>query len=333
MARRLFAPAAAATIALLSLAPLTAQSPRTKAWNPPRTADGQPDLQGVWDFRTITPLERPSVFAGKEVLTDEEVAEVEEQKAKFDAADPADRRNVNPGFSTARNLNDRVDEQAYNSLWFDNGTKVIPSRRTSLIVEPKDGQIPYTAAGRARATRPRGTDGPEDRGLTERCILSLNAGPPLRPSAYNNNLQIVQTRGHVAIYNEMIHDVRIIPLDGRPHVGRSIRQWRGDSRGRWEGATLVVETRNFSEKTLFSGSSEDLRLVERFTRVGPDTLNYEFTVEDPKSYVRPWTAAFPMTRTDAPMYEYACHEGNYGMTNLLSGARAQEKAAAAKTKP
>ena len=221
--------------ALALVAPASGAGQTGKAWNPPRTSDGQPDLQGVWDFRTITPLERPDIFAGKEVLTDEEVADVEEQKARFDAADPKDRRNVNPGFSTSRNLSDRVDEQAYNSFWFDNGTKVIPTRRTSLIVDPRDGRIPYTPAGRTRATQRRGTDGPEDRGLTERCILSLNAGPPLRPSAYNNNIQIVQAPGYVVILNEMIHDVRVIPLDGRRHVGPQIRQWRGDSRGRWEG--------------------------------------------------------------------------------------------------
>jgi hypothetical protein len=324
-------------IASLTLAAGTAQTAKTtvqnseaaKAWTPPRTADGQPDLQGVWDFRTITPLERPSVFAGKEVLTEEEAADVEEQKARFDAADPKDRRDVNPGFATNRVLNDRVDEQAYNSFWFDNGTKVVPSKRTSLIVEPRDGRIPYTPAGRTRATQRRGTDGPEDRGLTERCILSLNAGPPVRPSAYNNNIQIVQAAGYVAILNEMIHDVRVIPLDGRRHIGPQIRQWRGDSRGRWEGTTLVVETTNFSEKTNFSGSTEDVRVIERFTRVGPETLNYEFTVDDPKSFARPWTAAFPMTKTEERIFEYGCHEGNYGMTNLLSGARAQEKAAEA----
>ena len=272
------------------------------------------------------------MFAGKEVLTDEEVADVEEQKARFDAADPKDRRGINPGFATSRNLNDRVDEQAYNSFWFDNGTKVIPSKRTSLIVDPRDGRIPYTEAGRARAAQPRGTNGPEDRGLTERCILSLNAGPPLRPSAYNNNVQIVQAPGYVAMLNEMIHDVRMIPLDGRPHIGPRIRQWRGDSRGRWEGTTLVVETTNFTEKTNFNGSTEDVRVIERFTRVAPDTLNYEFTVSDPRSYARPWTAAFPMTKTGEQIFEYACHEGNYGMTNLLSGARAEEKAADARTK-
>jgi hypothetical protein len=301
-----------------------------KPWTVPRMADGQPDLRGIWDFRTITPLERPAVFAGKAFLTDEEAADVEKQKADFEAADPKDRRHLVGGaaaFTTNRNA-DPVDEQAYNSFWFDNGTKVVATRRTSLIVNRADGRIPYTPEGRERASRRRGTDGPEERGLSERCILS-NAGPPMRPGAYNNNVQIFQAPGYIAFLNEMIHDVRVIPLDGRPQIAPQVRQWRGSSRGHWQGTTLVVETTNFNEKLNFSGSTEGLRVVERFTRVGPERIDYEFTVSDPKSFTSPWTAAFPMTKTEAPVYEYACHEGNYGMTNLLSGARVQEKAAEA----
>jgi hypothetical protein len=305
-----------------------------KSWTPSRMPDGQPDLQGVWDFRTITPLERPAGLGEKQVLTEEEAADLEAQKAQFEAADPKDRPSATPAFSTARVVGDPVDEQAYNSVWFDTGTKVVPTKHTSLILDPADGRIPYTPEGRGRATRRRGFDGPEDRGLTERCILSLNAGPPMRPSAYNNNVQIVQAPGYVALVNEMIHDVRVIPLDGRAHIAPNIRQWKGDSRGRWKGTTLEVETINFSDKTNFSGSTEGLRVIERFTRVAPDMITYEFTVSDPVAFAKPWTAAFPLMKSDSPMFEYACHEGNYGLPNILSGARAQEKAAGnAKTKP
>jgi hypothetical protein len=168
-------------------------------------------------------------------------------------------------------------------------------------------------------------DGPEDRPLAERCILWPTAGPPMLPSGYNNNYQILQTPRQVVILVEMIHDVRIIPLDARPHASPNIRQWLGDSRGRWEGNTLVVTTTNFTNKTNFRGSSENLRLTERFTRLDADTINYEFTVDDPTTFTKPWTAAVPMTKAEGPIFEYACHEGNYGMTNLLSGARAEEK--------
>jgi hypothetical protein len=181
------------------------------------------------------------------------------------------------------------------------------------------------ADARAAARRQSPADGPEDRPLAERCILLANAGPPMIPTAYNNNYQIFQTPDHVAILVEMIHDVRIIPLDGHPHTPANIRQWLGDSRGRWEGNTLVVTTTNFTDKTNFRGSDENLRLTERFTRVSADTINYEFTVDDPTAFARPWTAAVPMTRTEGPLFEYACHEGNYGMTNLLKGARAAEQ--------
>jgi hypothetical protein len=180
------------------------------------------------------------------------------------------------------------------------------------------------AARTAALQRPAA--GPEDRGLPERCILWPTAGPPMLPSAYNNNYQILQTAGFVVIFIEMIHDVRVIPLDGRPHLPGNIRQWMGDPRGHWEGNTLVVDTTNFTDKNPFRGSDRNLHLIERFTRIDPDTIIYRFTVDDPTAFTRAWTGEAPMTRTPGPIYEYACHEGNYGMTNILSGARADEKA-------
>ncbi len=298
---------AAAAIA----APLSPQSPRTP--------DGRPDLQGTWNFSSLTPLERPAQFAGKPVLTEAEAAEFErETLQRIDA----DRR---------RETADADVAQAYNNAWYDRGTKVVAGRRSSLIIEPPDGRIPALtasgqaiAAARAEARRGRGpADGPEDRSLAERCLL-FNAGPPLLPGPYNNNLQIIQTRDYVVIANEMIHDVRIVPLDGRPHLPAAIRRWQGDPRGHWEGDTLVVETTNFSDRTSFRGSDTSLRLVERFRRVDAKTLDYQFTVDNPSVFSRPWTVSLPMTASDGRIYEYACHEANYAMIGILRGARAQE---------
>jgi len=324
--------ALAVVIVVVSLTPVPAggQAPSASAkkattWTAPRTPDGHPDLQGVWDFRTITPMERPSALAGKGVLTDEEVgaAETEAAQGRIDRVP----RAGDPG--------------TYNQFWFDRGTKVIRDRRSSLIVDPPEGRIPpLTPEGQKRASavaaaRQRAAVGPEDRSVGERCILGFNAGPPMVPSAYNNNVQLFQTPGRVVILNEMVHNARIVPVDGRPHG--AVRQWNGDSRGRWEGDTLVVDTTNFYNKTAFSerqGSSPNMHLVERFRRVDADTLVYEFTVDDPTTWTRPWTASIPMTKSQDQMYEYACHEGNYGMLGILEGARADEKAAeaAAKTK-
>jgi hypothetical protein len=202
---------------------------------------------------------------------------------------------------------------------------------TSLITDPPDGRLPpltaaasARAAARAEARRLHPADGPEDRPLAERCLM-FNAGPPLLPGPYNNYLQIFQTRDHIAILNEMIHDVRIVPLDERPHAPSFIRRWQGDSRGRWEGKTLVVNTTNFTDKTNFRGTAENLHLIERFTRTDADTLLYEFTVDDPSTFTKPWTAVLPMKRTDDPIFEYACHEANYGLTGVLRGARFEEK--------
>jgi hypothetical protein len=324
--------------ASLAPVPVTGQAPagaakmkgKVKAsaatWTAPRTAWGDPELQGTWDFATITPLERPKELAGKEVLTAEEAAEFE--RRTLQTRNP-DRRDGGAQADVGR---------AYNQFWWDYGSKVVGTKRTSLIVDPPDGRVPplgpegQKRADARAAARQRPAAGPEDRNLWERCIMGGNAGPPMVPGPYNNIFQLFQTPGYVVIFNEMINDARIVPLGGRPHLPSNIRQWRGDSRGRWEGNTLVVDTTNFGEETNFRGASASLHLVERFTRVAADTLLYEFTVEDPRTWTRPWSAAIPMTKTEDQVFEYACHEGNYGMFNILAGARAEEKAAEDVTK-
>ena len=313
-------------IALLLQASIAAQAPTraAKRWTPPRTADGAPDLQGVWNTSTLTPLERPAEFAGKPFLTEAEVAAYEQRMA---VQNNRDRRDSSPQADVGG---------AYNDFWFERGSRVVPSRRTSLISDPADGRVPpltaeaqKKAAERAEYRRLHAADGAEDLGLPVRCLLWPTAGPPMLPGGYNNNYQIVQGPGYVMIIVEMIHDQRIIPTDGRPHLPKHVRQWMGDSRGRWEGTTLVVETTNFTDKTAFRGSGENLRLIERFTRSGPDEILYQFTVEDPASFTRPWSAELPMRRMDEQLYEYACHEGNYGMEGILSGARTDEAKASA----
>ena len=309
----------------------------------PRLPDGTPDLQGVWDFRTLTPLQRPEDRAEQAELTAEEAAELE--AAAVQRAIEADR----PSEVRTEPLPAGGDVGAYNNFWFDRGAGIVDDRRTSLIVDPPDGRVPAAQPGverqgpgpGAEPTRPVrfrvggiGTDGPEDRGIAERCLLGFNTGPPIVPGGYNQNIQIFQTADHVVILNEMVHDSRIVPLDGRAPLPGDLRQWLGSSRGSWEGDTLVVETTNFTANTAsFSpsvvgaiGSGETLHLIERFSRVDADTLLYEFTVDDPATFTRPFSAALPMKRGSA-MFEYACHEGNYGMQNLLSGARAEELAA------
>lgn len=301
-----------------------------KAWTPPRTADGQPDLQGVWDYRTITPLERPRELGTKEFFTDEEALNFQKEENRRQ-----DRDLINSAEGGLQYPPGGV--VPYNEFWYDRGNKIVGSRRTSLIVDPPDGRLPpWTPEGqkqadlRAAAQRNDQLGHPlanswEDRPLQERCIMGLNAGPPMTPGAYNNNVQLLQTRSYVVILNEMVHSARIVPLDGRPHG--SVRQWKGDPRGHWEGNTLVVDTTNFKRETSLEGSSANTRLIERFTRVDANTLLYEFTVDDPTTWTRPWTAVVPMSKSDDPVYEYACHEGNYGMTGILAGARAEEKAA------
>jgi hypothetical protein len=291
---------------------------QTAKWTAPRTSDGHPDLQGVWTNATLTPLERPAQFAGKATLTEQEVAAFEKQE--LNSVD-ADRRDG--GGDTDVN-------RAYNEFWRDRG-RVTPDHRSSLIVDPPDGRVPPVtpeAKKRAdeRAARNRGHefDGPENRSLAERCIAVPNAGPPMLPANYNANYQIVQAPGVVALVSEQIHDVRIIPTNGRPHAPESVRQFLGDSTGHWEGDTLVVDTTNFDPRVNFRGSGAGLHLIERFTRTGANTMTYEFTVEDPSTFAHPWTARIPMNAAQGPLFEYACHEGNYGLAGSLSGARAQE---------
>jgi hypothetical protein len=287
----------------------------------PRTPDGKPDFQGVWTNATVTPLERPAELSNQQFFTKEQAA----QYAKgIVASTNSDRRDGGAEADVGR---------AYNNFWRESGTKVVPTLRTSLIVDPADGRIPALtpeaqrkAAERAEARRLHPADGPEDRSLQERCILWPAAGPPMMPVGYNSNYQIVQDRGYVAVISEMIHDGRIIPTDGSPHLPSNVRQWLGDPRGHWEGETLVVDSTNFTDKTNFRGSGESLHLVERFTRTGPESMMYEFTVDDPATFVKPWTVQVPMTRSAGPILEYACNEGNYAMQGILAGARATERA-------
>jgi hypothetical protein len=282
------------------------------------TGDVLTSLEGIWSFSTLTPLERPQEFAGKEVVTPEEAAAYE---ARVLQQGNRDRRDGGANVDVGRAVND---------YWFDRGSHlaVLSGKiHTSLITDPADGRVPALtpdarAKGDARVTEARKhpDDGPEDRSLQERCLV-FNAGPPILPGPYNNSVEIHQTRSHVLIFNEMIHDARIVPLDGRPHVASSVHNWMGDPRGRWEGHTLVVDSTNFSEKTSFRGADERLHLVERFTPVDADTMLYEFTVDDPTVFTRPWSAALPMKRTGDRMFEYACHEGNYALQDILRGAR------------
>ena len=290
----------------------------------PRTPDGQPDLQGVWNFSTATPMERPEELAGKETLTPEEAAEWEANLAVQREGLESERDDAPLEFRVGYSL----------GIWFEWGDSLAEAR-TSLVVDPPNGRIPavrpMVEAQRelTRLLRARHAHGPEDRGISERCLLGFNSGPPMTPSAYNNNVQIFQSAGHVAILNEMVHSARLIPLDDRPHLPASVRQWVGDSRASWEGDTLVVTTRNFLAETSLGDSSASTHLVERFTRLDADTLLYEFTVSDPTTWSGPWTAQVLMTPSDQPLYEYACHEGNYSMASSLSGARAMEAREAA----
>jgi hypothetical protein len=317
----------AGALAIVWLAPifLSGQTPSNKAaasgrtsLKAPRTPWGDPDLQGIWNNSTTTPLERPSALKGTEFLTPQEAAERDERAERTADAAPA-----------------AGDPGTYNGFWFDRGKSLT---RTSLIVDPPDGRLPpFTAdaqkrmAARAasrRAQGPEPADGPEERNLAERCITR---GAPKLPGGYNNNFQIVQTPQYVAILQEMIHEVRIIPLDRRPHVDPRIRLWLGDSRAHWEGNTLVVDTTNYDPRIVDNsfnccrGAGANLHVIERFTRVDADTIDFQYTADDPTTWTKSWTAVVPMTLTEEPMYEYACHEGNYGLGGILRGARVLEK--------
>ena len=312
----------------VALAPVFAAAQSANTTAPPQTAWGQPDLQGIWDFRTITPLQRPEDLADQEFLTAEEAANLEQEAADRDA------RLWEQG---ARRAEAGGNVGAYNNFWMDRGLKAVGTRRTSLIVDPPDGRIPpLTPEGQRRADarreylRAHPADSWLDVNSAGRCIVGFNAGPPMEPRAYNNHMQLFQTPDYVVILNEMVHDARIIPLGTGPNFPKGVLQWMGDSRGRWEGETLVVDTTNLYDKNSFTnryGATPAMHLVEQFTRVNADTLLYEFTVEDPATWKSSWTASMPMQRTDAPMFEYACHEGNYGMEGILAGTRAEEKAA------
>ena len=275
------------------------------------TAWGDPDLQGIWDYRTMTPLQRAPDLEGKAVLTEEEAAAY--QKAK---------------------LAQRADYDAlptvHAKFWLDYGTELTDDRRTSLIVDPPNGRIPARTPdaqerARARSTRRERTHSIQDRSITERCVVGFNAGPPMNPGAYNNNVMLLQIPGFVVLHNEMVHEVRIIPVDDSPHLDGGVRQLMGDSRGHWDGHTLVVETTNFTARTNYMGSGSQMRLVERFTRTDSDTLLYEYTVDDAQSFERRWSVTLPMKKTDGPIFEFACHEGNYGLANILAAARAEER--------
>jgi hypothetical protein len=326
-----------AILVSLTLAQAMAQAPT----NPPtrgeakpsiaRTPWGDPDLQGTWDFTTITSLERPPEFSGREFLTEDEAVALEkrvnQQRFETEARSPgslgaAGRPESDPGI--------------YNLGWWwePGGRKLVRTRRTSIVVDPPDGRLPpltpqAQATLRARETARERSHGAEDLPLAERCILGFNSGPPMVPGPYNNLVQVLQGPGYVVIVNEMVHDARIVSLDGRPHLRSALRSWTGDSRGRWEGDTLVVETKNLTDNGTatfgFPGLIDrNLQLIERFTRMDDRALMYRFTVNDPSVWTRSWSAEVPMTRIDGSVMEYACHEGNYGLANILSGARAEE---------
>ena len=301
----------------------------------PRTQWGQPDLQGVWNFSSNIPMQRPSRFGDRQFLTADEIAEAQARRAEADAnSDGA--------------LPIEGVDGSYNDFWIENAG-IGSNARTSHIIYPADGRLPELAEGAIRQrgvyggattgdSRPVrlsaggiGTDGPEDRGLSERCLVGFNAGPPFFPSLYNNNVQIFQSKDHAVFLTEMIHDARIVQIfesaADQAALDADVRLWSGDSRGHWDGDTLVVVTRNFNDLTASfgtAGTSEDKVLTERFTRVGPYTVDYEFTIDDPSTFTDKFTAIVSMTKVAGQLYEYACHEGNYGMVNILRGARVQE---------
>jgi hypothetical protein len=337
MTHRISVPAPVLTVltllAFLMTIPLAGQTPSTarptnsrdaKPYTAPRTPDGQPDLQGFWTNSTYTPLERP-----KEVT--KEYYTAEEAEAAIKAAAAREAEQTVPGTTADVHYD-------FSQFGLDRSQSTFTRNlRTSLIVDPPDGRIPpmtaegeKRAADRAAARKALGGqyDAVENMPVGSRCIIMAGAGPPMMNAGYNANYQIVQAPGYVMILTEMIHDARIIPLDGRQQAPPRVRQWIGVSRGHWEGETLVVETTNFNGKNPFRGASEHMRVIERFTRTAEDTIVYKFTIDDPSTWSRPWTAEMPMAKTEGPIFEFACHETNYGLANILAGARADEKKAA-----
>jgi hypothetical protein len=313
-----------------ALSPAAKPAKEAKSWTPPRTPDGAPDLEGVWTNNTATPLQRPKNLVGKEFYTQAELeALVKGEKDRL-AKNEEEGRPTEPG--TAEDVHYDFSEYG-----LDRGqSKLVWNQRTSIIVGP-DGRIPpLTPEARQRLAERRAKekghefDGPESRPLGARCLARANVGPPLLPTAYNSNLQIVQGPGYVVIETEEIHDARLIPTDGRRHVPSTIRQWMGDSVGHWEGKTLVVDTTNFTDLNPFEGA-QNLHVVERLTRVDDQTILYQFTVEDPGMWTKPWSGELPISRIQGQLYEYACHEANYGLANTLRGARVAEEEAANKT--
>jgi hypothetical protein len=318
------------SIGALALFAATALSAQNKAaWKMPRTADGHPDLQGIWNNSTRTPLERGGEFAGKPTVSDAE-AKVWEQK-EHQAWQELDGTSEGPLHKTKGS----EGTGAYNVLFYDMGSglaRVDGVKRTSMVVDPPDGKIPPVvpqARERNRAAAARSASNVKNRGLSERCIFVSMSGPPMLPTLYNNNYQIVQTPDAIMIMAEEIHDVRIIRMNAQ-HLPPDIRSWLGDSIGHWEGDTLVVETTNFTDQTHFRGSSRDLKVTERFTRVDAKNIVYKATMEDASTWTKPWTVELPFAAASGPIYEYACHEGNYAIEDILAGARKAEAEASGK---
>ena len=321
---------AVAALSALTTVPMPLAAARAAApaapWNAPRTPDGQPDLRGFWTNSTVTPLERPAEFAGKEFMTEQE-AEAYEKRRQLQ-----------------ENSQAKDDIHYDNVIWQKESYEKVAHRRTSLVVDPPDGKLPpltpaaqVRAAMRAEAARTSPSDSAQSRSLGERCISWGNEGPPMLGSTYQANLQFMQTKNAFVIRHEIMNGIRIVPVDGTPHLPNNVRLLHGDSRGRWDGNTLVVDTTNFTDATPFRGppatarqdifSGRDLHVVERFTRTDANSINYQFTVDDPSTWVKPWSGEMLIRKWDGPIYEYACHEGNYGLGFILSAARVQERLA------
>jgi hypothetical protein len=307
-------------------------SSKSRNWSIPRTADGHPDLQGTWTNATLTPMDRPAAFAGKATVTE---AEAREYEKKDLATNDIDREDA----PILKAINGTNAVGGYNNLFIDRGSelaRVDGVKRTSLIVDPPDGKVPpMTDAARTRLAAAMRNynkyDAVKDRPLAERCIVGFGStsGPPMIPALYNSNYQIVQTADSVMILVEMVHDVRVIRMNAT-HLPKSVHKWLGDSVGHWEGDTLVVDTTNFNDQTAFRGTAENLHVVERFSRADANTLLYKATIDDPTTFTKSWTMEYPFVATAGPIFEYACHEGNYAMPDILGGARKSDGASGSK---